>query len=253
VSRAPFHLDGAWFRAQARRAAEAQLADRADLARGFADLALAAADPELHDVVRLARAPLVPSKTAEPVVTAAAAVQPTTRVPAKLVVPASVLAAIRAHVASAAPGFEVGGRVIVNGEGAAVDYVPLANRAAGPRRFDFRSSWLPAPGERSLITHSHPSGSAMPSAGDLAWARGHGLDWIGIWHAPASKLSAFTVDGEWYEELPVVAQHPAAPIGRSRGYRVDLIEGLVFSRDGQHVPGGFEAVQRRLMVGRHPR
>jgi proteasome lid subunit RPN8/RPN11 len=87
-----------------------------------------------------------------------------------VIVPASVLDAVREHAAQAEDGFEVCGRLVVIAD-RVLRYDRGRNAAREPLRALPATSWKPGPpDERSIPVHSHPVGDAQPSTADLAWA-----------------------------------------------------------------------------------
>jgi proteasome lid subunit RPN8/RPN11 len=201
-------------------------------------------DPELFELVRLASEPLEfnedePAAVADPEFEASlaasaafdselrrggkvepprpphtprgAVVRASTRRQARygdaLVVPSRLLEEIREHARSVPEGYEIGGRLVVEGR-RAIEYVPVSNLADRPGRFVLGSSWRPEPGRRSIVLHSHPSGEARPSAQDLVAAQPFRLAEYGIYALQTDELAVFRIapDRTTYERLPTVVE-----------------------------------------------
>jgi hypothetical protein len=242
---APFQIDSrCWDHAIRRFAAiaeDARLSDPDRLDEEFEAVWDVLAAEDLRDVVALARAPLVIDDGE-----ALAADFRRRRTPFtpfavdRLVVPPAVRAAIRAHAASVADGHESVGRIVVNDDGAATRFEPLINGSVEPAHFRIVASWRRVPGERSILTHSHPIGaSALPSRADMTYARRFGTDPFAIAHDSGRRV--YQLQGYGYRRVPVDVQ---------RRYRVDYVEKLVLDASGRIIPGGWDALQRRLLGGR---
>lgn len=144
------------------------LAARAEIA--------AAADPEMAELLALARAPLPPLDR-------------------PVIVPRPVLREVLAHAHATAP-VEAVGALMLRGD-VVVDYEPLANTASVPGRFRVErwSPWLSS-GERAIVCHSHPFPALpTPSAADLAGANRHWLNEpYGIVHLESGTIGMFRID-----------------------------------------------------------
>jgi proteasome lid subunit RPN8/RPN11 len=178
---------------------------------------LAVEDPELHELVQLALAPL---DDVEDGPLFAAVRQPAPPF-ASLVVPERVINAIREHAATAPPKREVGGRLLVDRNGRATRYLPLEN-VEGHRlgRFDFRESWRRDPRVTNVVLHTHPSRSDAPSAADVAWANRYGFRVIAIYAVESDQLGVFRLAGNYMSRMNVnvelasmtAAVEPRAPL-----------------------------------------
>jgi len=124
-----------------------------------------------------------------------------------LTIPGEALAAIREHAASAEPGFEVVGRLVV-ADDRVVAYHELVNRAKQPGRFRVAAAWRRD--ERSIIVHSHPPpGTAAPSGLDLAWAaREPRREVFAIYCVAGDELAFWRLDPgrESASRLPVLVE-----------------------------------------------
>jgi hypothetical protein len=76
---------------------------------------------------------------------------------------------LRRHADSARPGFEIGGKLVTEGD-RVVDYRPMRNLAVEPGWFQP----VEVPRPPIVLAHSHP-GSRLTdlSRGDIAWMRSH--------------------------------------------------------------------------------
>jgi hypothetical protein len=118
----------------------------------------------------------------------------------RLVIPASVLAAVRRHaveVDSRQRGCESVGRIVVV-DGRATRYVRLRNLRADagvPGKMALGSSWRRVPGEANVIVHSHPRSGLGPSAGDLRWAAEYDYRRLfGTYSVPLGRLGIWRLD-----------------------------------------------------------
>jgi hypothetical protein len=87
-----------------------------------------------------------------------------------ILIPSAIRDAIREHVATAAPGHEVVGRLVIDAELRALRYVPMRNGSNQPHKAIVASSWQRTPGCIDIVMHNHPDDDPRPSAGDLAWS-----------------------------------------------------------------------------------
>jgi|SRR5579862_1465264 len=222
-------------------AEEVRLSDPGVLKRELGDaLVYADGGDELLALVKDARAPLVLDD---------AEVAPVRRVRAgrslpPLTVPISIINAIAVHAATAADGYEVGGRIGFSGDGIARSFRPLVNIAEGPLRFDFKESWRSTAPRFWVVTHTHPTpGPPLPSAADLAWARRRSLDTIGVFAVDGADLGVYTITNDDYEMVPVTITRPPR---RRAPFVVRHGEQKVLDRNGSVIAGGYELVVAAL-------
>jgi proteasome lid subunit RPN8/RPN11 len=164
------------------------------LAPEWDDLRLRVRDPDLWELVQLARHPLdldglldLPPRRRVP-----KRVAPELARLARLVVPVSIIAEMRAHAASVTGGIETAGRLVIR-DSIATRYMPLTNHATEPYTCRVASSWRPAPGEAGIIVHSHPPPCApTPSESDLAHACARRTPAFGIFHVESGTLGIFS-------------------------------------------------------------
>lgn len=186
-------------------------------------LHLLADDPELAELVELARLPLdIDLDTGRHFKLKAAVTRPARPAPpARVILPDAVIAEISAHAAEASGGMEVGGRLVVAPDGRIRRYVPRVNLASEPHRFrPAAASFRLAPDEFTVGVHSHPAGlSATPSAADLRYAKRYARTvgkTFAIFHVESRGLRVFVANPSGgFNEVPVEVVRDAATLPRA--------------------------------------
>lgn len=226
----------------------------------WSDLALLADDPDLFDVIELARAPL--SLDDDALDELPPPVPPREMPTFKTVtLPARIRTAVAQHAASVPPGFECVGRIVVDATGLGLRYDRLTNHSDEPRKAIFRSSWRPGANEYGIPCHSHPSGVGEPSHADVEWAYSCRVTVFGIWASGALKVWQAEPTGfentHTYASVPVVVKLPAAtasatlPVRVAQRRRRALFTawpwaGKVVDRRGEPVAGGWDILAAHL-------